>query len=105
MDPMIAKAKRRRNDALSTPPFAYATARILIPARHPAASQSFEGARDTDDFRHLFDFKVGAVYGAIAASSSRNPDSQELPRRCCAKATFWRLMRRFKPDLDGPARR
>ena len=52
MDPMIAKAKRRRNGAFSTGTSAHATTRISIPSCHPAASRSFDGARDTDDFRH-----------------------------------------------------
>src|SRR5580693_7277412 len=44
--------------------------------------------------RLSIDFKLLAVYGAIAAPSSRNVDSQELHRGCCAKATIWRFGRR-----------
>ena len=71
-DPMTANAKRRRNGALSTRTSAHATTRISIPSCHPAASRSFRGARDTDDFRHQSIVKLRAVYGAIAAHSSRN---------------------------------
>src|ERR1700689_4900027 len=63
----------------------YRSRAAIRPRRGPLA------ARDTDDFRHQLILKVRAVYGAIGAHSSRNPDSLDLRASCCAKATIWRL--------------
>jgi hypothetical protein len=56
---MIAKAKRRRNDVLSTATFAHATARISIPSCIQPRRGPFEGARDFDDFRSSMISKCG----------------------------------------------
>src|SRR5579863_9275739 len=62
IDPMIAKARRRRTAVLSTVTPADAATRIPIPSRHPAASRSFHGARDTDDLRHLYFQGAGGLW-------------------------------------------
>src|SRR5208282_4326820 len=51
--------------------------------------------------KHL---KLRAVYGAIAAHSSRNVGSQDLLPSCCAKATIWRLGHAFSDARQTLAR-